>query len=154
MLCGFGGASMPCQQDFKLCTAGQVPSSPQATAGSVECVWLHKPRAGLWRDRGWPAGVESGQRLSISGQGGPPPKGVKGGQPGDLLVEVEVEPSRDFQRHGFDIITHASVDFVDAILGTTIRCAALAAAQTWTKPCTLLQLPRVASIACQGTCWL
>ncbi len=54
--------------------------------------------------------------------GGPIPSQFKGqGEPGDLLLEIEVEPSRLFRREGQDIVVSRDIDFTDAILGTPLR---------------------------------
>jgi len=43
--------------------------------------------------------------------------GMTGAEPGDLYVDVDVEPHPDFQRDGFDIGTRCQVSFADAVLG-------------------------------------
>ncbi len=55
--------------------------------------------------------------------GGPVPKQFQGqgGEPGDLLLEIDVEPSRIFRREGQDIVVTRDIDFTDAILGTPLR---------------------------------
>lgn len=69
------------------------------------------------------AGVDSGVTMRVGGQGYPAPKGVDGARPGDLLVDLIVEPSPVFQRDGADLSMHVPVDFTDAALGTYIKCA-------------------------------
>lgn len=64
-----------------------------------------------------PAGVDSGQRLRVSGQGMPGPPGA---EPGDLYVDIDVAEHPDFERQGYDIITKRSVSFPEAALGTEI----------------------------------
>ena len=44
-----------------------------------------------------------------------------GREPGDLLLEIDVEPSRLFRREGQDIVVSRDIDFTDAILGTPLR---------------------------------
>lgn len=39
------------------------------------------------------------------------------------LLQVEVEPSPIFQRDGYDVVVPRTIDFTDAILGTTMRWA-------------------------------
>ena len=57
--------------------------------------------------------------------GGPIPSQFKGqGEPGDLLLEIDVEPSRLFRREGQDIVVSRDIDFTDAILGTPLRSVA------------------------------
>lgn len=62
----------------------------------------------------FPAGIDSDQRLRVSGKGMP---GATGGVPGDLYVDVEVAADEEFERDGFDIGTRRKVSFADATLG-------------------------------------
>jgi molecular chaperone DnaJ len=62
----------------------------------------------------FPAGIDSGQRLRVTGQGMP---GASGAEPGDLYVDVEVEGHPDFERDGFDMGTRRKVSFAEAALG-------------------------------------
>jgi molecular chaperone DnaJ len=61
-----------------------------------------------------PAGVDSGMRLKMNGYGdaGPP-----GGPPGDLYVDIEVEPSATFKREGDDVYLDTPITFPEAALG-------------------------------------
>ncbi len=61
--------------------------------------------------------------MRMPGMGGPVPKQFQGqgGEPGDLLLEIDVEPSRIFRREGQDIVVTRDIDFTDAILGTPLR---------------------------------
>jgi molecular chaperone DnaJ len=65
----------------------------------------------------FPGGIDSNQRLRVPGQGLP---GPMGGEPGDLYVDIELEPDERFERDGIDLATRASVTFVEASLGTTV----------------------------------
>jgi molecular chaperone DnaJ len=65
----------------------------------------------------FPGGIDSNQRLRVPGQGLP---GPMGGEPGDLYVDVELEPDERFERDGVDLATRASVSFAEASLGTTV----------------------------------
>ena len=49
------------------------------------------------------------------------PSRDKGGPSGNLMVEIEVQPHEMFQRDGLDVHVEVKVDFVDAILGGTVR---------------------------------
>lgn len=70
------------------------------------------------------AGIDNGAMLKIPGMGGPVPRQFGGaGEPGDLLLQVEVEPSPIFQREGNDVSVSRSIDFTDAILGRDLRCS-------------------------------
>ena len=64
-----------------------------------------------------PAGIDDGQSVRIREKGEP---GVNGGPRGDLLVEVRVSSSPDFERHGFDVYSIADISFAQAALGGEI----------------------------------
>jgi molecular chaperone DnaJ len=64
-----------------------------------------------------PAGIDGGQRLRVPGQGMPGPAGA---DPGDLYVDVEIEPHEHFERQGYDLITKERVSFVEAALGAEL----------------------------------
>lgn len=64
-----------------------------------------------------PAGVESGQKLRVSGKGGESPAG---GPPGDLFLEIEVETDPLFSRQGDDLYVKLVVPFSAACLGTSV----------------------------------
>jgi len=65
-----------------------------------------------------PQGVQSGQIIRLAGQGQP---GREGAPSGDLLVRVEVEPHSEFKRKGNDIHSEATINMVQAALGTQLR---------------------------------
>lgn len=64
-----------------------------------------------------PAGIDSGQTLRLKGQGPRAPRGVA---PGDLYLEIEVEPHPFFQRKERDIHVELPVTLTEAVLGATI----------------------------------
>ena len=49
--------------------------------------------------------------------------GITWERTGCRLPQVEVEASPIFERHGYDVVVPRTIDFLDAILGGTIRCA-------------------------------
>jgi len=63
-----------------------------------------------------PAGVDSGLRLQMPGQG---EVGPAGGPSGDLFLEVRVHHHDVFSRDGDDLLATLEVQMTDAILGTT-----------------------------------
>lgn len=65
----------------------------------------------------FPAGIETGHRLRVPGQGMPGPPNTPAG---DLYVDVEIEPHESFERHGDDLGTRAEVSFTEAVLGTEV----------------------------------
>lgn len=64
-----------------------------------------------------PAGVETGQRLRITGEG---EGGVHGGPPGDLYVDLSVQEHELFQRDSEHLILQMPVSFSQAALGGEI----------------------------------
>lgn len=65
----------------------------------------------------FPAGVDTGQRLRVPGQG---MAGTQGGPAGDLYVDIEVAPDERFERDGLDLITRVTVSFAEAALGGSV----------------------------------
>ena len=69
-----------------------------------------------------PAGVETGSRLRLRGEG---EAGDQGGPSGDLYVFLQVEEHDFFDRAGDDIICRVPISFVQAALGATIEVPTL-----------------------------
>ncbi len=65
-----------------------------------------------------PAGVESGDRIRISGQG---ERGMNGGPPGDIILTFQVQPHRFFRREGLDVHVTVPINVAQATLGSRIR---------------------------------
>ena len=61
-----------------------------------------------------PAGVDTGLRLQLQGQG---EVGPAGGPNGDLFIEIKVRHDDIFSRSGDDLLATVEVSMVDAILG-------------------------------------
>lgn len=66
----------------------------------------------------FPAGIDNGHRLRVAGQGMP---GGRGGPPGNLYVDVMVEPHDRFERDGLDLVCRATVSFPEAAMGTELE---------------------------------
>lgn len=64
-----------------------------------------------------PAGIDSGQAIKLSGKG----EINANGAAGDLYVRILVREDRRFRREGANIITEATIDMIDAALGTTLK---------------------------------
>ncbi|WP_286961548.1 MULTISPECIES: molecular chaperone DnaJ [Arsenicicoccus] len=64
-----------------------------------------------------PAGVDTGTRIQLRGEG---EVGPGGGQPGDVYVEIVVTPHPTFQRNGDDLHCTLDVPMTAAALGSTI----------------------------------
>ena len=65
-----------------------------------------------------PAGVSSGTRLRLNGEGEAAPRR---GRPGDLFVEIEVASDPRFERRGDDLVARAAIGIAEAALGTEIE---------------------------------
>jgi curved DNA-binding protein len=66
-----------------------------------------------------PPGAESGGRLRIPGGGAPAPG--RGGQPGDLYLDVMVKPDPNLRRNGTDIEVDVPVTVSEATLGAKVE---------------------------------
>jgi molecular chaperone DnaJ len=66
-----------------------------------------------------PAGVEDGNKLRVRGEGD---AGPNGGPAGDLYIFLKVKADSNFRREGPEIYSDASVSYLDAILGASIKC--------------------------------
>lgn len=64
-----------------------------------------------------PPGVDTGQRLKLSGEG---EVGENSGPAGDLYVVINILPHEFFQREEFDIICDVPITFTQATLGAEI----------------------------------
>ncbi|MFZ5891680.1 MAG: molecular chaperone DnaJ [Myxococcota bacterium] len=66
----------------------------------------------------FPAGIDSGQRLRVPGQGMPGPEGTP---PGDLYVDVELAADPHFERQRDALFTRRRVSFTTASLGGEVE---------------------------------
>ncbi len=78
-----------------------------------------------------PAGVDTGQRLRLSGEG---EGGPQGGMPGDLYVFLEVKPHDFFQRDGKNVICRVTISFVQAALGDSVPVPTISGEKNLTIP--------------------
>lgn len=91
---------------------GQVPQETCATCkgeGQVERTRRVEVKI--------PKGVYDGAKVRVAGQGAP---GVRGGQPGDLMLHVRVQPHPLFERKGDDLYVELPVTFAEAALGAEV----------------------------------
>lgn len=72
----------------------------------------------------FPAGVDRGQRLRVTGQGLP---GARGGPSGDLYVDIDVEDHEIFERDGADLAVNVKISYALAVLGGSVPVPVLAA---------------------------
>lgn len=69
-----------------------------------------------------PEGVDDGDRIRLSGEG---EAGRNGGPPGDLYVEIRVNPHKIFQRDGADLSCEVPIGFATAALGGEVELPTL-----------------------------
>jgi molecular chaperone DnaJ len=68
-----------------------------------------------------PAGVRTGQRVRVAGEGG----GAAGGRRGDLYLAVTVAPHPLFERQGEDVTLELPVTAPEAALGASVEVPTL-----------------------------
>ncbi|MFZ2275856.1 MAG: molecular chaperone DnaJ [Candidatus Nanogingivalis sp.] len=64
-----------------------------------------------------PAGIDDGAVIRLSGRG----EAVKGGEKGDLFVNIRVRADKKFTREGDLILSEEKISMIDAALGTEIE---------------------------------
>lgn len=78
-----------------------------------------------------PAGVETGTRMRLQGQG---EGGPRGGPPGDLYVVLRVREHPFFEREGDDVHCRFPISFGQAALGAEVRVPTLEGEEAVTVP--------------------
>ena len=78
-----------------------------------------------------PAGVETGSRLRISGEG---EAGVNSGPSGDLYVVIHVAEHENFERQASNLYTSSPISFTQAALGAEIDVKTLEGTETLKIP--------------------
>lgn len=69
-----------------------------------------------------PAGVETGSRLRVTGEG---ESGISGGPAGDLFVVIHVKEHETFERQGANLYSAVPITFAQAALGADIKVKTL-----------------------------
>ncbi|MFD1342656.1 molecular chaperone DnaJ [Litorisediminicola beolgyonensis] len=92
---------------------GQIIKNPCSTCGGNGRV--QKERA---LSVNIPAGVETGTRIRLAGEG---EAGMRGGPPGDLYIFIEVTPHKIFERDGTELHCRVPVSMTAAALGGDIE---------------------------------
>jgi molecular chaperone DnaJ len=90
-----------------------------------------------------PAGVDSGTRLRLRGEG---EGGYRGGPAGDLYVRIEVAQHPSIERDGDNLYSKISISFVQAIVGDTVELPTLNGAKSMeikpgTQPGSVVRFP-------------
>lgn len=95
-------------------------SFDEAVFGCEKSISLQDPSTGKVSNLSIhiPAGIESGKTVRLKGQGNP---GINGGAAGDVLLNVNVTPSREFERKGQNVYSTIRVPFTTAALGGKAR---------------------------------
>ncbi len=78
-----------------------------------------------------PAGVDTGARLRLTGEG---EGGANGGQPGDLYVVIHVKEHQMFERQSNNLYVSVPVTFSQAALGAEIKVPTLDGEETLAIP--------------------
>ncbi|HYN82728.1 MAG TPA: molecular chaperone DnaJ [Gemmatimonadaceae bacterium] len=114
----FGQGGFAVNRPCPVCLGrGQVPSQVCATCnGNGEVRARKKVLITV------PAGVDTGSKIRLKGQGG---KGSANGPPGDLLITFTVTPDRFYKREGLDIIATLPINIAQATLGSKISVKTL-----------------------------
>jgi molecular chaperone DnaJ len=122
----FGQGGFAVNRPCPVCLGrGQVPSQPCPTChGTGEVRTRKKVLITV------PAGVDSGSKIRLKGQGG---KGSSNGPPGDLLITFNVKPDKFYQRDGLDIIATVPINIAQATLGSKISVKTLDARKVLIK---------------------
>jgi molecular chaperone DnaJ len=116
---------------------GQVIADPCGACGGQG---VHQVRKKLRINI--PAGVDTGTRLRVSGEGN---AGPRGGPSGDLYVFLTVKSHPRLRRDGLNLLSEVKVSYLQAILGDTIEVETVEGKQeleipAGTQPGTILTL--------------
>lgn len=113
---GQGGFAVkrPCPACFG---RGRIPQKPCKSCGGGGTV-----RQSRKIQVGVPAGVETGSKVRLSGQG---ERGSDGGKAGDLVISFKVKSHRFFTREGLDIHVRIPINIVQATLGSKVKVSTL-----------------------------
>ena len=114
----FGQGGFAVNRPCPVCLGrGQVPTERCPTcAGAGEVRTRKKVSITV------PAGVDTGTKIRLKGQGG---KGMKNGPPGDLLITFTVTPDRFYKREGLDLIAPVPINIAQATLGSRVSVKTL-----------------------------
>lgn len=122
-----GTGTIPSQMDFFGLGMGQTCPSCHGEGRIVREQCSDCRGKGVKRERRSikvkvPSGVNTGNTITLRGQGD---AGQKGGQPGDLRIRINVKPHNLFVREGFDLKMDMSISYTQAVLGGEIAVPTL-----------------------------
>lgn len=101
--------------------SGQTISTPCDSCRGAGRVQREKPM-----EIRIPAGVETGSRLRLQGEG---ESGAYGGPPGDLYVVIHVGEHEEFERQGNNLYSSIPITFAQAALGAEVAVSTLSGDQ-------------------------
>jgi molecular chaperone DnaJ len=114
----FGQGGFAVQRPCPMCLGkGTVPSERCPTCGGSGEVRARKKMMITV-----PAGVDTGSKIRLKGQGG---RGANGGPTGDLIITFQVDADRFFRREGLDVIAPVKINIAQATLGSKISVKTL-----------------------------
>lgn len=113
---GFGARPAP-QRGADIAASTRLPFRTAAEGSQVQLTV-----GGRTMNVRIPAGVHDGQKIRLRGKGEP---GAFGGEPGDLVVSIQVDPHPVFSLVRNDIKVSVPVAFAEAALGATIEVPTL-----------------------------
>src|SRR6478672_10875965 len=114
----FGQGGFAVNRPCPMCLGrGQVPSQPCPTCnGAGEVRTRKKVNITV------PAGVDTGSKIRLKGQGG---KGSGNGPAGDLLITFTVLADKFYKREGLDVIATIPINIAQATLGSKVSVTTL-----------------------------
>ena len=94
---------------------------------------IHDPNCNICHGEGYikkaktlsvkiPAGIDSGDRIRLSGEGEP---GNRNDSNGDLFITVEIKEHKIFQRDGRHLYCEIPINYIDAVLGGDVEVPTL-----------------------------
>jgi molecular chaperone DnaJ len=114
----FGQGGFAVTRPCPMCLGrGQVPSERCPTCNGVGEVRTRKKVLITV-----PPGSDTGTKIRLRGQGG---RGADGGEPGDLIITLQVKPDRFYKREGLDLIATVPLNIAQATLGSRISVKTL-----------------------------
>src|SRR6185503_8630853 len=114
----FGQGGFAVQRPCPMCLGkGTIPSEKCPSCGGAGEVRVRKKMMITV-----PAGVDTGTKIRLKGQGG---RGTHNGPAGDLLITFQVETDRFFRREGLDVVAPVKINIAQATLGSKISVKTL-----------------------------
>src|ERR1700722_1148421 len=114
----FGQGGFAVTRPCPMCLGrGQVPSERCPTCNGVGEVRTRKKVLITV-----PPGADTGTKIRLRGQGG---RGADGGEPGDLIITLQVRADRFYKREGLDLIATVPLNIAQATLGSRISVKTL-----------------------------